>query len=130
MIDIFIPGSKESKWRQSSSQVSYKENNPPFNTLPVVASIQAESRRRDSICKRLAAQCGYKAGDTVVPVNPTAEEQGKEFKVLSICDSYALLGRNEKWPDNDNPLLVHCMCLDKDDSSTFFCTTNYLVKRS
>jgi hypothetical protein len=124
MIDITIPGTKAPRWFQGSTP-QVKHTN--MTALTTVNSIQQEALRRHAICKRLAHACEYKAGDVVEVIDAANEDIGKKFKVLSICDSYALMGKNEKWPPGDNPMLVHIADIEAPNAS-FFCTTNYVRK--
>lgn len=122
MIDIQIEGTKKKTWEPVvvGSQVKTLEN--------VVGDIMAESVRRENLVRKLYSECPYRPGDTVVPSNSDLVKQyGEKIMVLSIVDTYAKFGKNEKWPQSDNPLLVTAKSYDKD--MTFICSTDFLMKK-
>lgn len=128
MIDIKIEGWKKKVWVPTvvGSPVKVEETNT--EAFGISKSIFWEANRRDAIVKRLARECSYGVGDTVACADPKDEEEnGKQLIVLSIADSYVKLGKDESWPKTDNPLIVHVKSHDK--GTTFFCTTNYVVKK-
>jgi len=94
----------------------------------VVGDIMAESARREAIVRRLYANCPYKPGDTVVPKTKAArDEWGEKLIVTAMVDSYAKFGKDEIWPSNDDPMIVHVKSYDKD--THFICSTGYLMKK-
>lgn len=127
MINIKIPG----KYKYQSPPVvtdivsTAVETDKPSN---ITLSIRDEAVRRDNVVKRLFHECPYKAGDTVIP--KTAEgimEYGDKIFVRGIASSYTQMGKEEKWPANDMPLIVLAYSHKLD--SVFLCTTNFLIKR-
>lgn len=86
-----------------------------------------EAIRRDKVIKDIVNKLVYKVGDTTKPVNKKdVEEYGDVIVVEKICDTYGKYGRDEKWPEHDNPMIVHAYSKKKD--IRFTCTTNYLQK--
>ncbi len=126
MIDIKIPSKKPPKvWYSTTPNSQVKTDVPVI--LSSNQTIAAEAARRDSIVRKLAFDCPYKPGDTVVPVSSDGFNLlGSHVMVTKICSSYAHMGKDEKWPANDNPMIVHVW--SKDKNSEFFCTTDYLKK--
>jgi hypothetical protein len=127
MIDIQIQGRKP---RVTFTGTPSTERWLPEEPSPYdkVVTILDEAKRRDNIVHNLYSQAGYRAGDTVVcSTKEHAEQWGEQIQVLAIAQTYAQMGRNEKWPNNDNPMIVHARSHLK--NTTFFCTTNFLTKR-
>lgn len=87
-----------------------------------------EAKRRDQIVRNLAAKLNYGPGDTVTPSTKEAAEQyGEDIRVVKICDTYGKFGKDERWPDSDNPMIVHAWS-DKLNQS-LVCTVGFLVKK-
>lgn len=87
-----------------------------------------EAQRRDLIVRNLAATLTYGPGDWVQPTKPgVAHEYGDRIKILRICDTYGKFGKDEVWPESDNPMIVHAW--SEKLNSTFMCTTNFLTKK-
>ena len=85
-----------------------------------------EAVRRDKIIKTLVEGVTYKENDRVMFVRPADEKKyGKHVIIEKILKSYGQWPKNEPWPDNDNPMIVHLVIKDKDDER-LFCTTNYV----
>ena len=85
-----------------------------------------EAKRRDEIIKELFSKCTYKENDRVMFSRESDEKKyGKHVIVEKILKSYAQWPKNEPWPENDNPMIVHLVVKDKDDER-LFCTTNYV----
>lgn len=128
MIDIKIESKKPPKvWYPTTVGSPVKTEEPPVTSM--VASIKTEALRRDAIVKHLALACPYKPGDTVIPVTSEGiQELGTHVMVTKVCSSYTHMGKDEKWPANDNPMIVHVWSKDKE--SEFFCTVNYVKKGS
>lgn len=85
-----------------------------------------EAVRRDKIIKSLVEAVSYKEGDRVMFVRPADEKKyGKHVLIEKILKSYGQWPKNEPWPENDNPMIVHLIIKDKDDDR-LFCTTNYV----
>lgn len=69
----------------------------------------------------------YKIGDITKPVSPKEVDiYGDKIIVEKICDSYGKYGKNDKWPEHDNPMIVHAHSVKND--IRFTCTVNYLQK--
>jgi hypothetical protein len=84
-----------------------------------------EALRRDKIIKEEVEKLTYKVGDIVgISSEKGIKEYGEKVEVKNIMSSYHQFGRNEKWPEDDLPLIVTGYSLDK--KLTFFCTVNYL----
>ncbi len=124
MIDIKIPGTKVKKPYYpvtQGSSVKVAANND------ILGALRKEARRRDNLVRDLWRACPYSTGDKVVPVDGAAlRKYGDDITVLHISKSYAELGKNEEWPDDDCPLIVYAQSHKK--NQYFFCTTNYLKK--
>lgn len=102
-----------------------KSNFPPTKSLPKTTTLFNDAIRKDSIIKKLVASISYKAGDICCPVETSdVEEWGHKIEVVHITQSYSLMGRDENWPENDNPLIVYCF--SEKANKHFFCTTNFL----
>lgn len=86
-----------------------------------------EAIRRDKVIKAIVSKLEYRVGDVVKPTNEVdAEMYGNDILVEKICDTYGKYGKNEKWPEHDNPMLIHAYSKTKD--TRFTCTANYLQK--
>jgi hypothetical protein len=95
--------------------------------LEPVKTLFKEAQRRDSIIKKLAAECPYKRGDVVKPsISENEKEYGINIQVVNIIDSYGKFGKNEIWPESDKPMIVYAF--SEKGNCHFFCTTNYLKK--
>ena len=122
MINIFIPGTKEKPKSYSVTNTVYQPTQQAGQD-----SLQYEISRRESVVRELARTCPFKPGDTAKPISPAAQAKwGTKILVQKICSSYAHLGKDEKWPSNDNPMIITAWSHDK--KTTFFCTTNFLEK--
>jgi hypothetical protein len=120
MINIVLPSLRPPK---PPTQITHHPHTA-HSTEPV-ATLFKEAQRRDSIIKRLAAECPYKVGDIVMPSIPENEaEYGTEIIIIRIIDTYGKYGRNEPWPSSDKPMIVYARAIKPD--CYFFCTTNYL----
>jgi hypothetical protein len=83
-----------------------------------------EAVRRNKIIKDLVSKCTYRVNDRVMFSKPADEKKyGKEVYVTKIVETYGQWPMSEKWPENDNPMIVHLRVADRDDE-VLFCTTN------
>ena len=125
MIHIKIPGIKKKEyWPPVSTPTPKTEtvNN-------VVLSISQEATRRDNIVKKKYHEFPLNPGDTAEPMNEHLEKTlGKRLIVVAIAKSYADLGKNDKWPEDDNPLMVHVKSYDK--KADFYVTTNAIKRKA
>lgn len=104
-------------------QVLQQQPKPLIN-----ANMLTESLRRDRLIKDLVSKCKVKIGDICKPYDESLiEEYGDNIRVTHICDSYFKFGIKEKWPEGDNPMIIHAWSDKKD--ATFICTTEWLVKK-
>ena len=107
---------------------STRFNKPVKVESPVIGggtTMFAEAQRRNNIIQRMAAECKYKKGDVVkVSDDVKPNVYGDNVQVISILDSYDKFGKNETWPKNDCPLIVHAFSEAK--NQYFFCTPGYL----
>ncbi len=87
----------------------------------------AEFLRRDELIRLRAAQCPYKAGDTVFPVRKEDYQQYGAFVVSGVLNSYKDTAVDYEWSKQDNPLIVTIKSL-KDMSTVMFCSSSWLVK--
>jgi len=104
---------------------------PAVYQQPVINSVVAntaaqnlfnEIKRREQVITELVKQFKYNAGDTIIPAD---EEDFKKYgtcTVMAICDQYIHLGKDFKWPKNDNPMIVTA---SSEAGELFFATTNY-----
>lgn len=131
MIEVKIPGPRGPKEFYNKYTKA-----PPYNPVaPALApptdekkTIFFEALRRDKLIKEIVSKIDYKEGD-IVKVSPNVKEniyKDHKIEVVRITRSYTQFGKNEKWPENDLPFLVHAY--DKDGGVSFWCTANYLVK--
>lgn len=81
--------------------------------------------RRDAIVKAHFKECPYNTSDKVWPTTNDKIDQYGEVQIDTICYTYAQMDK-DKWPSNDNPLIVTARSLKNNYS--FFCTTNFLTK--
>lgn len=101
-----------------------KKISPPS---PITKPIFDEALRREKVIKDIVSKMTFKVGDVVKPVAPREQfVYGNDILVEKVCDSYGKYGKNEKWPEHDNPLLVHAYSRTKD--TRFTCTVNFLQK--
>jgi len=134
MIDIKLEGKRKTVWYPTNvgSPVKVSEEYKPPALLEPLGSIKHEALRRDELIKKLYRECSYRSGDEVEYVNDNDKKKNPEDRlvVMNIVDSYTKIGKDEKWPASDNPLIVHAKQFKQDGSvSEFFCTTNYLKKK-
>lgn len=148
MIDILIKSKREKKantWPYSGSgyggyvpnkvhtpmQQQQVHQPPVNNVVELTANTEAvksqklwdETIRRDKIIRELFAKCPYKVGDQVMFCHEKDEKKyGKTLTVTKIIATYAQWSRQEQWPDNDNPMIVHVLV--KETAEILFCTTN------
>lgn len=88
-----------------------------------------EAQRRDKIVRSLAEKCGLKEGDLAIPAHPEKREMyGDKIRIIKVTDSYGKFGRDEVWPENDNPMIIHAFSEKLQDH--FICTVGFLVKRA
>jgi len=111
----------------SPSQPLGAATSGPPPSPPANKTIFDEAQRRDRIIRKLNAEVPYKAGDRVITVDPMKREEYGEMQVMHILPSYALYGKDEKWPDHDNPMIVTAKRLNNDSIIT--CTTNFIQKK-
>lgn len=101
---------------------------PPATVDNVVKTISDEAKRRDDIVRKLYNAFPLKPGDTATASNSTISAKiGDKLIIMAVAKGYSDLGKDDKWPEDDNPLMVHVKSYDKD--CDFFVTTN-AVKRS
>lgn len=142
MIDITIKSKREQKPHYTYS--GYKGNTPTTHTPSQQTQVHQpsnnvveltpasknnkqlfdEAKRRDEIIKDLFSKCTYKENDRVMFVRAADETKyGSHVIVEKILKSYAQWPKNEPWPENDNPMIVHVVVKDRGDE-VLFCTTN------
>jgi hypothetical protein len=92
----------------------------------VVLSLIQESKRRDNIIREKARLCPYKVGDNVIPKDAVLKEKYGTMYVAGICKSYAEYGKDTKWPEHDNPLIV--TATSEDGLKSMFCSVELLEK--
>lgn len=134
MINIELEGTKKKTWYPTTvgSPVKLSEEYKGPALLEPLGSIKHEALRREAIVKKLYRDCPYRIGDEVeyTKENEKKKNPNDRLIVLNIVSSYAQMGKEEKWPSSDNPLLVHAKLFKEDGSiDEFFCTTNYLKKK-
>jgi hypothetical protein len=101
---------------------------PNYTKQPSKKTLFEEAQRRDLIVRNIAAKLTYGPGDWVTPNKPeSVNEYGDRVKILRICDTYGKFGKDEVWPESDNPMIVHAWSEKLD--TTFMCTANFLVKK-
>lgn len=101
-------------------------NPPSTTTTPAKDTVFEEALRRDRIIRALAREVKYKVNDICKPFNPKLyEDYGEEIRVTGICDTYVKYGRNESWPKNDVPFIIHAQSLKT--GAHFICTPEWLV---
>lgn len=88
-------------------------------------SIINEVQRRDKIIKELVKEFPYKVGDYIIPQKEEDQKKWGKCTVLAICSEYIHLSKDDKWPKNDNPLIV---TVSAETGEIFFATTNYFKK--
>lgn len=96
------------------------------NTLS--SEIFAEALRRDKIIRAMVKDIKYKVGDVCTPHDKKLyDEYGKDIEVTGICDTYVKYGRDEKWPKNDTPMIVHARSIKT--GTNFICTPEWLLQK-
>lgn len=90
-------------------------------------AIYAEVKRRETIVEALFKEFPYKANDVVAPSDPQDLEKWGHCTILSVVDRYIHLGKDFKWPKNDNPMIVTA---SSESGEIFFATTNYFAGKS
>lgn len=114
-----------------------RKSPPPVTTYPPYPTVHSysthsanggdvykEITRRNTIIADLVAKCPYKTGDIVQCSTPANQESTGDCQVVGIVTGYYLLEKDNKWQNNDNPMIVTARSLKT--NTTFFCTTNYL----
>ena len=96
-----------------------------YQEIGNVPAMMTEAFRRNKIVKKMFEECPYRENDKVVCTNPN-DAWGQNIIVEKICSTYNQLGVSEKWPANDQPMIVQAWSIDK--LARFFCTPNYLKK--
>ena len=86
--------------------------------------VYKEIARRNAIISELVGKCPYKAGDIVQVVGEKDREKEGDCQVVGMVTAYYLLEKDNKWPKDDNPMIVTARSFK--NNTTFFCTTNYL----
>lgn len=82
--------------------------------------------RRDRVIKKMVAALPYMEGEYVAPHDEAARKKyGDIVLIRKICDSYTKMGRAERWPDNDTPMIIHAYSKEKD--MEFYCTPTFLM---
>jgi hypothetical protein len=95
-----------------------------INTKEKNKKLFDEALRRDKIIRDLVAECKYTTGERVMFIREADEKKyGRDVWVTKIVESYGQWPKNEAWPDNDNPMIVHLCVKDKNDEA-LFCTVN------
>ena len=103
-----------------SSTVDYVENEARKKGIDVI-----EWKRRDAIVREHFREAMHiKEGAKLWPCNKTKAVDYGEVVVDKIAYSYSQMDK-DKWPDNDNPMIVTCHTQNEEGYS-FFCTTNFL----
>lgn len=88
-----------------------------------------EYKRRNDIVRKMWNDCPYRPGAKLWPSNPDKAAIYGEVNVTMICYSYSQMD-NDKWPENDNPLIVHATANMNGHKYNFFCTTNFLQEKN
>ncbi len=143
MIDVKIPSKREKKpyvyggngysgyvpVKHTPMQQQQVHQTPVNNVVEMTPqeknkTLFDEAMRRDKIIKELSSTCPYHVNDRVMFIKPADEKKhGKEVYVTKIINTYGQWPRNEEWPDNDNPMIVHLRVADR-NNEVLFCTTN------
>lgn len=100
---------------------------PPAPVMPFTDLHMREITRRENIIAELIRTMPYIKGSVCVAAKAEDEEKLGDILVVDVAKQYADLGKDYKWPQNDNPMLVTGKSLK--DESVFFCTINYLKKK-
>lgn len=125
MIEYNLPSRRKppAKWSYTP-QVHVPPKRESTGNLTIIDEV----KRRDAIVQELFRTCPYNVGDIVKPHSKEEEAKyGSNILVEFICNSYTQLGKNEKWPKSDSPMIVTAFSQDKGER--FYCTTGYLVKK-
>jgi len=126
MLRYKLPSLREKKYHIPT----FNKPEPPEtkdNVVKMLPTMMNEAIRRESIVRKLHAECPYKEGDVVTLADDKdIAAYGKDILVEKICKSYTEIGLSEKWPASDNPLIV--MAWSQEKNIRFFCSTNYLKK--
>ena len=126
MIHIKIPGIKKKEVYWPPVLVPQTTTTPVNN---VVQSISDEAKRRDDIVRKLYQEFPLNPGDTATPSDETiAKKVGMKLIIMAVAKSYADLGKDDKWPEDNNPLMVHIKSYDK--NCDFFVTTNAIKRKA
>jgi hypothetical protein len=87
-----------------------------------------EAVRRDRVIKKLVAEMPYCLGEWVQPADRQAvDTYGDEILIEGVCDTYGKMGRKEKWPEHDNPMIISAY--SKKNDLHFHCTVNFLIPK-
>jgi hypothetical protein len=89
-------------------------------------AIYAEVRRREAIVESLFKAFPYKVNDIVAPADKQDLEKWGQCTIVSVVDNYIYLGKDFKWPKNDNPMIVTAA---SENGEMFFATTNYFAAK-
>jgi hypothetical protein len=143
VIDVKIPSKREKKPYTYTGYGGYvphthtpsqqtQVHQPPANNVvelkPEEKNKQMfdEAIRRDRTIKKLNEECTYKVNDRVMFMHAKDEKKyGSHVIVDKILSTYGQWPKNEPWPENDNPMIVHVTVKDRNDE-VLFCTTNML----
>ena len=120
MLVIEISKKKKAPVTVISYSGSYKPTVTPGQRM------YSQFQDRQNIIDTLLKECKYSVGDIVQPVNDVGKKKytGK-IVVTNILTKYSQFGKDEKWPDSNNPMIVEAKC---EDGTFFWCTVNYLEK--
>lgn len=89
-------------------------------------SLFQQIKERDNCIKEMVKNLPYVEGELVTPHSEAERElRGKILIVEKICDSYAKYGKNENWPENNNPMVI--TVYNMDTKVRFICTPKYVV---
>ena len=97
-------------------------NAPVVHTTTTPPTIFTEVMRRERVMAEILASFKHKVGDEIEPANQQDFEKYGKCTIMGICDQYIHLGRDFKWPKNDNPMLVTA---SSESGEIFYATTNY-----
>ncbi len=145
MIDVKLPSKREKKFYTYSGYGGYvpathtpsqqtQVHQPAANNVVELKPTTSEKSkqmfdeavRRDKIIRKLNEECVYKVNDRVMFAHERDEKKyGSHVVVDKILATYAQWPRNEPWPENDNPMIVHVTVKDR-GNEVLFCTTNML----
>lgn len=89
----------------------------------------AEYVRRDNIIKELYGKCTFDTGDIMFPDDPKGYAEYGPVLIIGVCQSYSDFAPGDKWPKNDNPMIV-TFCPVSNKSQHVFCTVNYLTDKN